>query len=156
MRSIRGTGNRTTEMALRMAMVRAGVRGWETQPVLDMRETGIRVRPDFAFRKERIAVFADGCFWHRCRRCRKKVPTTNRAFWFRKFRRNRTRDFRQDKALLAAGWFPLRVPEHALVKDPRRAARIVSSVVTFTRDGKTFFADDIDCAFDGLVNALGV
>jgi len=34
MSKIRGKHNRTTEAALRMALVRAGVRGWEMHPTL--------------------------------------------------------------------------------------------------------------------------
>jgi DNA mismatch endonuclease, patch repair protein len=27
---------------------------------------GARVRPDVVFTRHRVAVFIDGCFWHRC------------------------------------------------------------------------------------------
>ena len=35
-------------------------------------------RPDLVFRKQRIAVFLDGCFWHACPQCsRLQNPTWN-------------------------------------------------------------------------------
>src|SRR3989442_3445808 len=56
---IRGSGNRDTELRM-MALFRAhGVTGWRRGALL----TG---RPDFVFRRERVAVFVDGCFWHGC------------------------------------------------------------------------------------------
>ncbi len=53
----------------------------------------------------RRIVFVHGCFWHRhdCPAGR-KVPASNRDYWFRKLERNRLRD-RENKAKLEAmGW----------------------------------------------------
>src|SRR5688572_26274400 len=63
MRAIKATGNRTTELSLRFALVRAGLRGWPVRP------SGVPGKPDFIFPGKRIAIFADGCFWHGCTHC---------------------------------------------------------------------------------------
>lgn len=84
--------------------------------------------PDFVFRRARVAVFVDGCFWHDCpEHCR--MPATNRAYWRTKIARNRARDRRADLALRAAGWRVVRVWEHSVRADaPRAAARVARAV----------------------------
>jgi len=71
------------------------------------------VRPDFLFRRERLAVFVDGCFWHGCP-AHYTRPKARRAFWDAKIAANQARDRRIDRALRAAGWQVLHVWEHAL------------------------------------------
>ena len=55
------------------------------------RGEGVRVRPDFTFRKERVVVFVDGCFWHGCPK-HGTQPKGNASFWRRKFSANKNRD----------------------------------------------------------------
>lgn len=69
--------------------------------------------PDFCFRRERLAVFLDGCFWHGCRVCRRR-PASNVAYWTAKIVRNRERDARVSSELRALGWRVLRIWEHEL------------------------------------------
>jgi DNA mismatch endonuclease (patch repair protein) len=46
-----------------------------------------------------------GCFWHHHEGCvRAKIPKSNRAFWRRKFARNRARDDAAMKALADLGY----------------------------------------------------
>ena len=74
MSRIRGRGNKQTEVALAKLLRAAGVTGWRRQVRLPLTETTNRtrrarstgVRPDFVFRKQRVVVFVDGCFWHGC------------------------------------------------------------------------------------------
>src|SRR3989442_23968 len=61
-------------------------------------------RPDLVYENERVVVFLNGCFWHRCTRCAFRLPKTNSAFWSRKFERNRERDRRVKLELEALGW----------------------------------------------------
>ncbi|MGY1722736.1 very short patch repair endonuclease [Blastococcus sp. SYSU DS0533] len=68
-------------------------------------------RPDIAFTRARLAVFVDGCFWHRCPQ-HSSLPKTNAAWWEAKLEGNVTRDRRQDQQLLDAGWTVIRVWEH--------------------------------------------
>jgi DNA mismatch endonuclease (patch repair protein) len=82
------------------------------------------VRPDFVFKKARLAVFVDGCFWHGCPRHATK-PKNNRAFWRRKLAGNRTRDLRVNRMLRRAGWRVVRIWECAL---GRRAGAAVKRI----------------------------
>lgn len=110
MGAVKGTGNRTTEMRLRYALVRSGISGW----VLHTRD--IEGRPDFYFPAAGLAVFVDGCFWHGCPRCG-HVPKKNSAFWRMKIARNRARDKRTSSRLRRHGIRVLRIWEHRLNRD---------------------------------------
>jgi len=65
---------------------------------------GIAGNPDFAFRKLKLAIFVNGCFWHwhGCRRCR--MPSSNREYWRAKISRNMERDKRYRRELHRLGW----------------------------------------------------
>jgi DNA mismatch endonuclease, patch repair protein len=80
----------------------------------------LRVRPDFVFRRQRVAVFVDGCFWHGCPRHATR-PVGHRKFWDAKLARNKARDREVNRALRHAGWTVLRIWECALTKK-RQAA----------------------------------
>ena len=118
MAAIRSRGNRGTELRM-MALFRShGITGWR-------RGASLFGKPDFVFRKERVAVFVDGCFWHACPR-HGTMPAGNRAFWKTKFARNAERDREVSRALRKAGWTVLRVWEHALARrcEERLLARL--------------------------------
>src|SRR6185503_17963225 len=61
-------------------------------------------RPDFAFPKQKVAVFVHGCFWHGCQYCKLPLPKTHRAFWKNKIETNRARDARKARQLRRLGW----------------------------------------------------
>lgn len=107
MRAVKSRGNRSTELRLRMALVRGGLRGWTLHP------PEIEGRPDFFFPSKRLVVFVDGCFWHGCPVCG-HVPATNSAFWAAKLRHRRQRDRQVTKALRQQGYVLIRFWEHTL------------------------------------------
>lgn len=74
-----------------------------------------RVRPDFVFRRMRMAVFVDGCSWHGCPKHATK-PKNNRGFWRRKLAGNKQRDQLVNRALRRAGWRVVRIWEHELAR----------------------------------------
>ena len=121
MSRIRGKGNKSTELALASAFRKAGIKGWRRHVAIKLvlgprvaKRVGtaqLIVRPDFVFRRERVAVFVDGCFWHRCP-LHSTVPANNREFWEQKLARNVERDRLHDKELKKAGWRVLRFWEH--------------------------------------------
>jgi DNA mismatch endonuclease (patch repair protein) len=94
------------------------VGGKNTSPELRVRRTahalGLRFRlhrsdlpgtPDLVFSKWRVALFVNGCFWHRHPGCRKaSTPTTRADYWADKFRGNVERDSRVASAIEALGW----------------------------------------------------
>lgn len=73
---------------------------------------GIFGKPDFANKKQKIAIFIDGCFWHGCR-CKTR-PKSNIVFWETKIKRNKHRDSLVNKTLKRQGWKVVRIWEHEL------------------------------------------
>lgn len=119
MSRVRSSGNKSTEHALIKVMRREGITGWR-------RKYPLIGKPDFVFRKDRVAVFVDGCFWHgHPTRCR--LPATNREYWKKKIERNRARDREVTETLGQKGWQVVRIWEH-LVNDPDTIQRIRSAL----------------------------
>jgi DNA mismatch endonuclease (patch repair protein) len=90
---------------------------------------GIRSRADIVFASARVAIYVDGCFWHRCPE-HSVAPKNNRAWWDAKLTANFERDRRTDRQLAEAGWTVVRVWEH---EDPTKAADRVERVVRTRR-----------------------
>jgi DNA mismatch endonuclease (patch repair protein) len=152
MSRIRSRGNAATELALAKLLRRNKITGWRRHVQLRIanEELGIKggsgvrkirnskfrirnfkVRPDFVFRQERLAVFVDGCFWHGCPR-HGTQPKGNRTFWKKKIAGNIARDRLVNRALRRANWNVLRIWEHELAK--RNEARLVRRILgTFSR-----------------------
>lgn len=95
------------EVRLRKELHRRGLRyRVNTQPLEDLRR-----KADVVFRRARVAVFVDGCFWHQCPRHR-SLPKANAEWWKGKLERNRNRDIDTTVQLENAGWAVVRVWEH--------------------------------------------
>jgi DNA mismatch endonuclease (patch repair protein) len=112
MSRIRSRGNRSTELRMAELFRRHGITGWR-------RHQPLPGRPDFAFRRERVAVFVDGCFWHGCPACYRE-PEGNKEFWRQKIERNCRRDRKVARELRRMGWSVLRVRECVLRKRPEQ------------------------------------
>ncbi|MCX7428967.1 MAG: very short patch repair endonuclease [Planctomycetia bacterium] len=110
MSAIKGRGNRTTEQRLRLAFVRAGIRGWRVHA------SDLPGRPDFFFFRSRVAVFVDGCFWHGCACCG-HTPKTNPRFWAAKIEGNRQRDRKVARHLNCLKIKVIRFWEHQLTQN---------------------------------------
>jgi len=117
MARVRSKGNRSTEWRLRASLVRAGIRGWT------LHSSDIPGKPDFAFRKERVLLFVDGCYWHGCPKCYRR-PSSNTEYWDEKVRKNRARDTKTSKKLARQGWRLLRIWEHELSHMPLVLERV--------------------------------
>ncbi|MGQ1890932.1 very short patch repair endonuclease [Thermophagus sp. OGC60D27] len=66
-------------------------------------------KPDFTFRKYKIAVFVDGEFWHgKDWDTRKYDHKSNQEFWLKKIERNIERDKEVNTYLMNEGWQVLR------------------------------------------------
>lgn len=118
MRAVRSRGNKATELAL-VRLFRANrITGWR-------RGATLPGSPDFIFRRQRLAVFVDGCFWHGCpQHCR--MPRGNRRYWDQKIAGNKMRDRLVTRTLRRAGWRVLRIWEHELAK--KDEARLVRRI----------------------------
>jgi DNA mismatch endonuclease (patch repair protein) len=107
MSRIRGRGNKETEIALARIFRENHITGWRRhQPLFG--------KPDFTFRRQRIVVFVDGCFWHSCPK-HSNITVSNREFWQEKLEGNRRRDRLVTKTLRRLGWVVIRLWEHDLV-----------------------------------------
>jgi DNA mismatch endonuclease (patch repair protein) len=97
--------------------IMAAVKSRDTSPELLVRRLihslGFRYRlhvrslpgtPDLVFPSLRKIINVNGCFWHMhgCGRCR--VPSSRRAYWIAKLRRNASRDKRTEGILRRGGW----------------------------------------------------
>jgi DNA mismatch endonuclease, patch repair protein len=121
MSRIRARGNKRTELALAKFFRANGFSGWR-------RHYQIFGRPDFVFRKERVAVFVDGCFWHGCPK-HFKDPVGNREFWIAKIGGNRLLDRKVSRELRLKGWRVLRIWEHELSKN--NSSRLKAKVLRY-------------------------
>jgi DNA mismatch endonuclease (patch repair protein) len=123
---IRSRGNKATELRLIEIFREYGITGWRrNQPLLG--------KPDFTFRRERVVVFVDGCFWHGCPKCYKR-PGSNREFWDAKISNNRKRDRYVSRELRCLGWQVVRIWQHQLDKPARAAGRVVRALESCLRD----------------------
>lgn len=82
-------------------------------------------RPDIAYPGRHVAIFVNGCFWHRCPACQPSIPKSNTEFWNEKFRRNVERDERKRRELENQGWTVLTVWECELRDEPSRVLQEV-------------------------------
>lgn len=109
--------NTAVEMALRRELHRLGVRYR-----LHLRH--LPGTPDIALTRARVAVFVDGCFWHRCPE-HGTSPKNNSEWWSSKLDGNVARDRRKDHQLQELGWVSVHVWEH---EDPEIAAAEIARI----------------------------
>ena len=94
--------NSQLELTLRTALWHRG-RRYRKNP------SDIYGKPDIVFKKQKIAIFCDGEFWHGFDwKNRKKEFKTNRAFWISKIEHNMQRDEKVNRKLKILGWLVLR------------------------------------------------
>ncbi len=101
--------NRDTspEKAVRSVVHALGLRfRVAARPLPELRRTA-----DLVFRRARVAVHIDGCWWHGCPE-HSKPAQTNEGYWHPKIAGNKARDADTDQRLAEAGWISLRFWEH--------------------------------------------
>jgi DNA mismatch endonuclease (patch repair protein) len=113
-RSMKGNKSKGTGPELLMGRLvwAAGIRGYRKN---DPRVPG---KPDLYFPKLRLAVFLNGCFWHRCPYCKLSLPKSNADFWQAKFTGNKLRDIAQKRNRDKIGIRTFIVWECQLTKTP--------------------------------------
>tara|TARA_B100001971_G_C18215996_1_gene553881 strand:+ start:1213 stop:1581 length:369 start_codon:yes stop_codon:yes gene_type:complete len=114
-----------------------GNRSKDTKPELLLRSAihkrGFRYRlhydiqgkPDIVFPSKRVAVFVDGCFWHRCPKCYKE-PKTNTNYWRKKISRNQQRAKSVNRQLKRDDWTVMRVWEHEIIDNLDRSVEKIT------------------------------
>lgn len=129
MASIKGKGNKDTELALMEILRRHHITGWR-------RNQKVFGRPDFVFWRVRCALFVDGCFWHGCpKHC--NTPAGNRPFWKKKLAANKARDCRVNRELRKLGWRVVRIWEHDLAKRGEVCVRRIQAATNSSRSALT-------------------
>jgi len=113
------------ERALRSNLHRRGLRfRVHYKPLPNLRRTA-----DIAFVSAKIAVFIDGCFWHRCPQ-HGTSPKNNAAWWKAKLDANVARDRDTDLRLREADWLPIRIWGH---EDANQASLYLDELVRILR-----------------------
>lgn len=121
MRAVRGKGTRLEKRIFGL-LAQMKLSGWKKN------FEGLAGKPDVVFVDQHIAMFIDGCFWHGCPYCQRKLPQTNRAYWQKKIRRNVALAKLHNRKLRRQGWTVLRVWEHEMTDTIKLRARILSAL----------------------------
>ena len=107
------------ELALRQMLREQGIKGYR------LHKKDIPGRPDISFGPEKVAIFINGCFWHRCPNCKLPLPNSQRDFWKNKFTSNRKRDRVKLYKLQDLGWQTMVFWECELEKKPAKLVKQV-------------------------------
>lgn len=113
----------TPELLLRRLLREAGYPGYR------LHWTKVPGRPDIAYPGRKIAIFVNGCFWHRCPYCRPSLPKSNTDFWKRKFQLNLVRDRRKAEELKDLGWKVITTWECRLTDNPSKVLKDISKIM---------------------------
>jgi DNA mismatch endonuclease (patch repair protein) len=120
MAQIRCSGNKSTENRLISIFRASRLIGWR-------RNQSVFGKPDFVFKKQKLAVFVDGCFWHGCPKCY-RAPKSNQQYWQQKIIRNRKRDLNVNRILRSQGWKVFRFWECGLRAEKRIVNRLKNTL----------------------------
>lgn len=102
--------NTKIETVFRKYIWGKGIKGYR------LNNSKITGKPDLFFGPHKLAVFIDGCFWHKCPKCF-NPPTSNFGFWDEKLTRNVNRDKEVNKLLKEKGIRVIRFWEHEVEKN---------------------------------------
>lgn len=108
MARVKSRGNRSTELKVISGMRSRGIKGWRRHRKF------AAGTPDFYFHQERLAIFVDGCFWHSCPKCNRRLPEARAEFWRDKLARNAERDKVSRQQFRNRGIGVMRIWEHEL------------------------------------------
>jgi len=114
--------NTSPEIRLRKALRDSGYRGYRLN-------WDVPGHPDICFPGKKIAIFINGCFWHRCPRCNLPLPKSNTEFWRTKFEKNVERDDRKNKELEDMGWIVLTIWECEIKNDLYGAVKMIKEIM---------------------------
>lgn len=120
--------------------IMSSIRSKNTKPEVIIRRllwaNGVRYRihdksifgtPDISSKKNKVAIFVDGCFWHGCKSCYQQ-PVTNTRFWSEKIMANKKRREVVLSQLKKEGWNIFEIWEHDVKSRPDSVARRISKM----------------------------
>ena len=113
--------NTGPEVKLRKMLYAQGIRGYRIY-------CNLPGKPDIVFLKKKIAIFIDGCFWHKCPVCFQE-PDTRKEFWMKKIQSNIERDKKVNELLQNDGWKVIRLWEHDVRKKPVEIVIKISEIL---------------------------
>lgn len=102
--------NTRPELMLRSALRERGYGGYRIH-------WNVAGKPDICYPGKKIAIFVNGCFWHRCPYCNPPMPQSNIDYWNDKFVKNIQRDKNNASILESEGWCVLIVWECEIKTD---------------------------------------
>jgi DNA mismatch endonuclease (patch repair protein) len=113
--------NTGPEVKLRKLLFARGTRGYRIH-------FDLPGKPDIVFTRKKIAIFIDGCFWHKCPVCFQE-PETRKEFWMKKIQSNIERDKKVDGQLTTDGWTVMRIWEHEIKKEPEKVVKKIIALL---------------------------
>ena len=133
MSKVRARGNKSTEKRVAATLAAHAINGWRKHPA------HVAGKPDLYFPDHRLAVFLDGCFWHACPACKRRIPRSRSAFWRKKIQGNRLRDEKTRRKLRRNGYHVVRIWEHELKGDAwlRRLEFIIKRIKDSTKEASS-------------------
>lgn len=114
------------ELKLRKFIWKNGLKGYRLK-------SKIAGKPDIYFSKQKVAVFIDGCFWHKCPIDFIR-PKSKNDYWDRKIKNNVKRDKEINLELKKEKIKVLRFWEHEIVNNIKKCYRIL--VATYEKSFK--------------------
>jgi DNA mismatch endonuclease, patch repair protein len=112
--------NTKPEIAFRKILWNLGYKGYR-------KNANLSGKPDLYYPKTDLAVFIDGCFWHKCPKCYIK-PKSNHRYWDKKIKNNISRDIEVNRKLYNDGITVIRFWEHEIKKQlPDSVERFIRS-----------------------------
>lgn len=115
------SGNTKIEILFRRLIWSEGLKGYR----IHSRNTG---KADIYFPKKKIAVFIDGCFWHKCPDHYIR-PKSRNDYWDNKIKNNTLRDRKINKELEKKGIQVIRFWEHEIENNPDKCYSKLRSVL---------------------------
>lgn len=101
--------NTKPELLFRKYIWRRNIKGYRIN-------SKIKGKPDIFFPRRKIAVFIDGCFWHKCPVCYTK-PKSNNEYWDKKIEKTVIRDEQANRLLKDDSISVIRFWEHEINKN---------------------------------------
>lgn len=116
--------NTSLEVNFRKELFNTGLRGYRVN-------YKIKGKPDIVFTKRKVAIFLDGCFWHKCPECF-SLPKTNKKFWKDKINGNVKRDKIVSETLKKDGYTVIRFWQHEIQKNSKVCLEKIRRKLTVT------------------------
>ena len=85
-------------------------------------------KPDFVFRRKKVALFIDSDFWHKHPR-RFIMPKSNIKYWEQKIERNKKRDREVSRELKKQGWKVIRIWEYDAKKKKDKCVQKIMNIL---------------------------